>query len=82
MPSTWKVSLNCTRAEADALAGDLTGFAELDAPPVLVTTELDTPHRWRLDAYFEKRPTPRVVKALVAMVPSAAGTEPIVHVGL
>jgi ribosomal protein L11 methyltransferase len=68
---TWKVSLPCTKTEAEGLGEDIAPFATLDPPPVLVTSEADG-GGWRLDAYFEARPAPSMVSQLVALVPSAA----------
>ena len=74
---SWRVTLPCTRAEAEAIdaADDLT----IDA--VLMTTEEveDDRERWRLDAYCEHRPDDAMIAALRALVPSAAGVEPVVE---
>ena len=35
---SWKVTLPCTRAEAEALDGDIAAFALMDKPPVLMTS--------------------------------------------
>ncbi len=72
---TWKVTLPCTRAESERLGGELELFAELNAPPVLVTSE-EGPERWRLDAFFEEKPARAAISQLVALVPSAAGSRP------
>lgn len=72
---TWKVTLPCTRAEAEQLAEGIEAFAALDQPPVLVTTE-ETSERWRLDAFFEEKPGRQDIAQLVALVPSAKGTAP------
>lgn len=69
---TWRVTLPCTRAEADALAGDIATFAALDEPPVLVTSERSG-DEWRLDAYFAAEPSAADVEALGALAPSSAG---------
>ena len=78
MTTSWKVTLPCTRAEAEALQEDITPLALLDAPPVLMTSEADPaqPDRWRLDAYFTERPTQGMLDLLRAIVPSAAAAEP------
>ena len=68
---TWRVTLPCTRAEADALAGDIARFAALDQPPVLVTSER-AGEEWRLDAYFDSEPRPEDVAALRVLAPSSA----------
>jgi len=74
MPDSWKISLPCTRAEAEALAEDITPFAMLDSPPVLMTSEADG-DAWRLDAYFEAPPGEDDIALLLDMVPSARGVE-------
>jgi ribosomal protein L11 methyltransferase len=75
---TWKVSLPCTRAEAEAMQGDLAEFAAFDSPPVLMTSEADParPDQWRLDAYFEAEPDGAGLSLLRQLAPSAAGAEP------
>lgn len=73
---SWKVSLPCTRAEAEAIDA---GTIEIDA--VLMTTETveDDVEHWRLDAYFEHEPDAEMLATLKALVPSAAGVEPTVE---
>jgi ribosomal protein L11 methyltransferase len=79
--TSWKVSLPCTRAEAEALKEDISPLAWLDPPPVLMTSEADaaTPDAWRLDAYFEEAPTAEMSALLRSLAPSAADTEPTVE---
>ncbi|WP_327752681.1 50S ribosomal protein L11 methyltransferase [Sphingobium sp. SJ10-10] len=78
---SWKVTFPCTRAEAEALDGDIAAFALMDRPPVLMTSEAepDNEDKWRLDAYFEGQPSPAAIKLLRSLVPSAAGTKPQVE---
>ncbi len=71
--ASWKVSLPCTRDEAEALGEDISLFAWLDAPPVLVTSEADGVS-WRLDAYFETQPDAKALALLASLVPSAEAT--------
>lgn len=67
--SSWKVSLPCTKAVAEAIAA-----ADLELDAVLLTTEEDeAADRWRLDAYFDGPPGPAGVAAVVALVPGATG---------
>ncbi|MGZ8312251.1 MAG: 50S ribosomal protein L11 methyltransferase [Allosphingosinicella sp.] len=77
--TSWRVTLPCTRAEAEALGEDISGFAELDSPPVLVTSEAapDRPDAWRLDAYFEGKPTAMLLRMITALVPSAAAAKAV-----
>ena len=73
---SWRVTLPCTRAEAEAI--DAADDLVIDA--VLMTTEEveDDRKRWRLDAYVEDEPDAALLAALAALVPSAAGTAPVV----
>ncbi len=73
---SWKVSLPCTRAEAEAIDA---GTIEIDA--VLMTTETveDDVEHWRLDAYFENEPDAAMLAVLKALVPSARDVEPEVE---
>lgn len=72
---SWKVTLPCTREEAERLESQIDAFLALDTPPVLVTSE-ETPERWRLDAFFEEKPDRALLAQLKALVPSAAGQSP------
>jgi ribosomal protein L11 methyltransferase len=76
MTDSWKVTLPCSRAEAEALKDDISPLAWLDFPPVLMTSEADParPEEWRLDAYFDHEPTAEMLGLLAALAPSAAGT--------
>lgn len=75
---TWKVSLPCTRAEAEQLKGDIAQFALLDSPPVLMTSEADG-DAWRMDAYFEAEPERADIDLLLVLTPSALGMRPAVE---
>lgn len=79
--TTWKVTLPCTRAEAETLQGDISQLAMLDAPPVLMTSEADPqrPDDWRLDAYFDAEPDGNMVELLRALVPSSSTHHPRVE---
>ena len=78
MSDSWKVTLPCTRAEADSIQADITPLAMPDSPPVLMTSEADAarPDEWRLDAYFDAEPDAEALAMLKALVPSAARAEP------
>lgn len=77
--SSWKVSLPCTRAEAEAI--DAADDLAIDA--VLMTTEEveDDRERWRLDAYMECEPDAATLAALAALVPSAATAPTVEQLG-
>ena len=68
----WLLSLPCTRAEAEALAGEVPALDALPVPPVVVTREIDeAAGMWQLDCYFEDRPDAATAKLVHAQVPSA-----------
>lgn len=73
---SWKVTLPCTRAEAEAI--DAADDLAIDA--VLMTSETveDDGETWRLDAYVEEEPGPAMLAAIRALVPSAAAVAPVV----
>ena len=53
--SSWKLTLPCTRAEAEAIDADDGAVFEIEPTPVLLTSErvADDPSAWQLEAYFE-----------------------------
>ncbi|HYJ30922.1 MAG TPA: 50S ribosomal protein L11 methyltransferase [Allosphingosinicella sp.] len=76
--TSWRVTLPCTKAEAEAIALGAAELEGLDPPPVLMTSEPDPtrPEQWRLDAYFEAEPDAAALASLRALAPSAAGAPP------
>ena len=71
---SWKTTLPCTRAEAEAI--DAASDLAIDA--VLMTTENGDATDWRLDAYTEDEPHADLLAAIRALAPSAGGAEPVV----
>ncbi|MEI9851125.1 MAG: 50S ribosomal protein L11 methyltransferase [Sphingomonas sp.] len=71
----WKITLPCTRAEAEAVEIDDPALLALDPLPVLMTSECapDDAGSWQLDAYFESKPNSGMIDAVRALVPGAAG---------
>ncbi|MDB5683446.1 MAG: ribosomal methyltransferase [Sphingomonas bacterium] len=76
---SWKLTLPCTKAEAETLADAAGELAGVDPPPVLMTSEPDParPDDWQLDAYFEGRPDAAALAAVRALVPSADGIDAV-----
>ncbi|MCP3734916.1 50S ribosomal protein L11 methyltransferase [Sphingomonas sp. RP10(2022)] len=74
---SWKITLPCTRAEAEAIDS----ASDLAIEAVLMTTEEveDDVERWRLDAYVEHEPDAALLATLHALVPSASGHDPVVE---
>ncbi len=78
---SWRVTLHCTRAEAEAVPDSDHLFQFSDSPPVLVADEPDphAPDDWRIHAYFADQPT---TQELVLLGRMADGAQPEVeHLG-
>jgi ribosomal protein L11 methyltransferase len=75
---SWRVTLRCTRAEAEALPESADLFAFTDEPPVIVADEPDphAPDDWRIHAYFAEQPT---TQELILLRRLAADGEPEVE---
>ena len=78
LSDSWKLTIPCTRAEAEILKDDIAPFALMEPVPVLMTSEIDSkrPDEWRLDIYFEEEPSAETIATAIHLVPSAAGQEP------
>ena len=78
---SWRVTLHCTRAEAEAMPDSDHLFQHSDSPPVIVADEPDphAPDDWRIYAYFSDQPT---TQELVLLGRLAAGSQPeLDHLG-
>jgi ribosomal protein L11 methyltransferase len=75
---SWRVTLRCSRAEAEALPESADLFVHADEPPVIVADEPDPgePDDWRIHAYFAEQPT---TQELVLLRRLAANGEPEVE---
>lgn len=75
---SWRVTLHCNRAEAEALPDAEDLFPYADQPPVIVADEPDphAPDDWRIHAYFAEQPT---TQELVLLRRLAANAEPEVE---
>ncbi|MBL9067053.1 MAG: 50S ribosomal protein L11 methyltransferase [Sphingopyxis sp.] len=74
---SWIVSLPCTRAEAEALSGEIPELDALPEAPVVVTREIDEEAGlWQLDAYVDDKPDAALLRLLQSLVPSANGVKP------
>ena len=73
----WRVTLPCTRAQAEALPQADHWFADHEHPPVLVADEPDPakPDDWLLHAYFEREPEPAELEALARLSSGEAAVE-------
>ncbi|PKP93721.1 MAG: 50S ribosomal protein L11 methyltransferase [Alphaproteobacteria bacterium HGW-Alphaproteobacteria-16] len=78
---SWKLTLPCTRDEAEAIDFEDAELLALDPAPVLLTSETipDDPLAWQLEAYFEDKPRKADIAAIRALVPSAVDAEPVIE---
>ncbi|NML06899.1 50S ribosomal protein L11 methyltransferase [Sphingomonas sp. G-3-2-10] len=75
--SSWKVTLPCTRDEAEAIDFESAELLGLDPSPVLLTSETipDDPASWQLEAYFDGKPNSGMIDAVHSLVPSSRGVK-------
>ncbi len=66
--SSWKVTLPCTRGEAEALAEDNLFMTSVDSVPTIVTRE-DGP-QWAIDVYCESKPDRQLLRDIGRLAPS------------
>jgi ribosomal protein L11 methyltransferase len=81
MADSWKVTLPCSRTEAENLDRDFHEFFHLEEPPVILTQELFAfdDSRWEMAAYFEGEPGASTLAILKSMIPSAASVVPLIE---
>lgn len=71
MSENWKVTLPCTRGEAETLDADNIFMTSSDTVPTIVTSENqpDTPDQWRIDIYCDAQPDAAFLKAVSKLAP-------------
>ena len=63
---SYRVTVPCTRAQAEAIADSDSLFPAADDPPVLVADET-RPDDWLIHAYFEHEPTSAEIALLASL---------------
>ena len=78
MPDTWKLTMPCSKRDAEALSEDISALAGLDPPPALMTSEPDPAHpdEMELAVYLEEEPGPEFVALLRPLLPTSPHAEP------
>lgn len=78
---SWKLTLPCTRQEAEGLHDEDDWLASLDPMPSIVAeeTEAFNDAKWQLLAYFPEKPGKAVIAAMQDRLPSAAKANAIVE---
>lgn len=83
MSDSWKITLPCTRDEAEALTGDSLFVASTDSVPTIVTREIDEsrPNEWAIDIYCNTQPDADFLANISDLSPSsvASQAEPLVE---
>jgi ribosomal protein L11 methyltransferase len=75
---SWRVTLDCTKAEAEAIPDNDLLFPDAGSPPVLVAQEPDEtrPEEWRIHAYFDHQPGWEEMRVLETL---AADADPVLE---
>jgi ribosomal protein L11 methyltransferase len=70
---SWRVTLDCTKAVAEALPDPNDLFAEQDNVPVIVADEPDPEHpdAWKLHLYFDRQPGWDEMRTIESIVPDS-----------
>lgn len=76
MSGSWKVTLPCSKEEAEAI-----GDVETADAVLLVTEEDEATGRWRLDAYVEAEPDADTLAMIRALAPSTTDNPAIERLG-
>lgn len=75
--TSWKITLICSKAEAEAIP-QADPFSDWEMPPVLMANEPDAhqPDVWEIVAYSEHAPSDELIAAMRALAPSAKSAPP------
>ena len=75
---SWRVTLDCTKAEAEAIPDSDDLFPDMNTPPVIVADEPhpDKPNDWRIHVYFDRQPGWDEMKAIEKL---AADSDPVLE---
>ncbi len=79
---SYKLTLPCTRSEAEVLACvDLAEMMTSDNIPVIVTSEIDEtrPNEWEIHAYYSAKPKSQDIKYLRQYIPGSSDIEPVIE---
>lgn len=81
MSDNWRLTLPCTRQEAEALYDADEIFSAMTPRPSVVTQELEAFNdaKWEMLAYFDGEPSLPIVAQIQALIPSAAIAKPLLE---
>lgn len=77
---SWKVTLPCTRQEAEALHNEDEWLSTLDPMPSIVADEVEAFNdaKWRIEVYFPEKPVAEIIALIQKRLPSAIKAKAIV----
>lgn len=70
-PESWKLTLPCTRQQAEQIDFEMEAFAAFDVPPTIVANEPDParPDDWELSAFFVGKPNDYQINLVLSLAP-------------
>ena len=70
---SWKLTLRCTRQQAEQIDFEMDAFSLFDVPPTIVANEPDParPEDWEISAFFVGKPDDDHIDAIVGLIPGA-----------
>ncbi len=68
---SWKITLPCTRLQAEQIDFEMEAFASFDEPPTIVASEPDParPNDWEISAFFVGKPDNYQIDLIRALAP-------------
>ncbi len=78
---SWKITLPCTRKQAELIDYEMDAFAAFDVPPTIVANEPDPdrPDDWEISAFFVGKPEDYEIELIRSLVPGAAPSDVVVE---
>jgi ribosomal protein L11 methyltransferase len=81
MSDNWRLTLPCTRQEAEALYDADEALSAMSPRPSIVTQELEAFNdaKWEMLAYFDGKPAKNIITQIQALIPSASKATPLLE---
>lgn len=70
---SWKLTLPCTRKQAEQIDFEMEAFAQFDVPPTIVASEPDPkrPNDWEISAFFVGKPDDYQIDVICSLIPGS-----------
>lgn len=80
-PESWKITLPCTRLQAEQIDFEMEAFAAFDEPPTIVASEPDPahPNDWEISAFFVGKPADYQIDLICTLVPGTLRSHVVVE---